>query len=344
MLDVATDAELGFSRPQRATLNGVDRKTFLKTAFGAGAGALVGPRASSPVLDHGDLAAAISGPTAHYRRMESAVSSGQLSPAVEAHLRLASGIVADKMRTSTGFAVLSEISGLAAWLAVDRSDNATARKRYTEAISHAEQANHPLLAAYMTASLGYFAVEAGSARQGLSLLDKATGQLDKNAPDSARAWLASLHAVGHAALGDRTGTLVSLRAAEKWTSRQKGEPQWPWVFPFDRAKAARYQAGALGRLGDLRAASASYEAAVPTLIAPKARALAQLDHAQTLARAGLIAEAVELVVEALVVGRDFESERIISRVRDFRSGLPARTVEAVGLDAALAAFYEQEAP
>lgn len=344
VLDVGTDAELGFRRARapRGNSRRVDRPTFLKTALGVGAGAMVSRHLPGPATSTDALAGAVSGPTAHYRRMEPAVSSDQLAPAVEAHLSLATDIVNAKMRTSTGFGVLAEIAGLAAWLAADRGDTASARKRYTEAVQHAERAYHPLLTSYMTASLGHFAVETGHPRQGVILLDRAAAQLDRSAPDTARAWLASLHAVAHAALGDRTATLASLRAAEKLTSRRRGEPQWPWVFTFDRAKAARYQAGALGRLGDLAAARSAFVAAEPALTAPKPRALAQVEKAHVLAGSGGVGEGCQLAAEALAIGRTYGSERITTRVRDFRARLPARTGEARELDDALDALYDGE--
>ncbi len=89
----------------------------------------------------------------HYRQMESAVASDRLSPAVDAHLSLAVGIVRDRLRTSDGFRMLSEVPGLAAWLAADRGDNAMARRRYVEAIGYTKRAHHPLLAAYMRPAL-----------------------------------------------------------------------------------------------------------------------------------------------------------------------------------------------
>jgi hypothetical protein len=140
VLGVATDAELGFRRPRRTTVEDVNRKTFLKATLGVGAGVLLVP-------SDANLIEILSGPTAYYRQMESAVPSDQLSPAVNAHLTLATGIVQDRLRTSDGFRMLSEIAGLAAWLAADRGDNATARRRYAEAIGHAERTHHPLLVA-----------------------------------------------------------------------------------------------------------------------------------------------------------------------------------------------------
>jgi transcriptional regulator with XRE-family HTH domain len=193
ILDVGTDRDLGFVRPSRGKPNDVDRKTFLKTALATSAGAVLGRYTPAVAADSADLIAAVSGPTAHYRRMEQAVSSDRLAPAVDAHLALATGLVRGQLRTASGFSVLAEVSGLAAWLAADRGDNAVARRRYANAINHAERADHPLLVSYMTASLGHFAVESGDPRQGIALLGRAATQLDASAPPSARAWLARAH-------------------------------------------------------------------------------------------------------------------------------------------------------
>lgn len=334
ILDVATDTELGFRRPSGVTVEDVNRKTFLKTTLGVGAGVLLAP-------SDANLTEILSGPTAHYRQMESAVASDRLSPAVDAHLNLAAGIVRERLRTSVGFRTLSEIAGLAAWLAADRGDNATARRRYTEAIGYAERAHHPLLAAYMTASLGHFAVETGDSHQGLSLLKRASQQLDASAPNTARAWLSSLLAVAYASTGNRKQTLAELRQAEGMVARQVGAPQWPWVFEFSSAKAARYRASALGRLGDLRAARTAYLAAGPALTTAKPRALAQVEHARVLARTGDVAGGCSLAAEALAVGRTYGSERITSRVREFRLSIAVHTTEARKLDDALATLYER---
>jgi len=313
----------------------VNRKTFLKATLGTGAGVLLAP-------SDANLIEILSGPTAYYRQMESAVPSDRLSPSVDAHLTLASGIVRHRLRTSDGFRMLSEVAGLAAWLAADRGDNAMARRRYTEAIGHAERTHHPLLAAYMTASLGHFAIEAGDINPGLILLRRASGQLDTDAPNTARAWLASLLAVAYASSGDRKRTLAELRRAEKLVARQPDEPQWPWVFTFCAAKAARYRASAFGRLGDLRAARTAFTDAGPALTAAKPRAMAQVEHARVLARTGDIAGGCALATEALSIARTYGSERITSRAREFRSSLPVRTVEARQLDEALSALYERE--
>jgi hypothetical protein len=340
VLKASSDAKLGFARSSGGNLEDVDRKTFLKTALGASAGVWMSQHVLASRDDPDGLALALSGLTAHYRRMEQAVSSSELAPAVEAHLRLASGVVRDSLPTATGYGVLSEVAGLSAWLAADRGDLGTARRRYAEAVHHAERTHHPLLISYMTASLGHFAVQSGDAQQGLRLLDRAASQLDSSAPDAARAWLASLHAVGYAGLGDVAATRAALTTAETLAARHRGEPRWPWVFVFDSAKAARYQASALGALGDARTARHAYEAAGIASLSPKPRALAQVEHAGALARAGMVGEGCALATEALATGHRYGSERVTAGVRDFRPALPS-TAEAADLDAALAALYEE---
>ncbi|GAB4588888.1 hypothetical protein [Nocardia sp. IFM 10818] len=339
VLNVATDAELGFAAPARAADDeSVNRKQFLSSALVVTTGAVL----SNAAPTESELIDTMAGPTGNYRRMESSVPSDRLAPVVDAHLNLVAGVVRDRLRTSSGFRALSEIAGLAAWLAADRGDDAAARRRYVEAIRHAERTHHPLLVSYMTASLGHYAVEMGDARAGLTLLRTAANQLGPDAPDSATAWLTSLLAVAYAATGDRANAHAAMRRADKLVDRQRGEPQWPWVFVFDAPKAARYQAAALARLGDHRAAHLAFVHAGSALTAAKPRALVQVEHAQVLARSGDIEAGCALAAAALTVGLSYHSERITRTARTFRAGLPARTVEARALDEALATLYGRD--
>ncbi|WP_198036925.1 hypothetical protein [Nocardia sp. BMG51109] len=338
VLNVTTDAELGFTKHRQSTDDDdVNRKQFLKTTFAASAAMLTNTAPSES-----DLLDTMAGPTTNYRRMESSVPSDRLWPAVEAHLSLVSGVVRDRLRTASGYRTLSEVAGLAAWLAADRGDDAAARQRYADAISYAERTHHPLLVSYMTASLGHYAVETGDGRAGLALLRTASAQMGQDAPDSAGAWLSSLLAVAYASTGNRKAALAALNHAEHLANRQRGEPQWPWVYAFDSAKAARYQASALGRLGDHRASRAAFTTAGQALGADKPRALAQVEHAHVLASSGDIGGGCALAAEALRVGLELRSERITRVARTFRSSLPSRTTEARQLDDALATLYRRD--
>jgi tetratricopeptide (TPR) repeat protein len=306
--------ELGLDHAGRATPDDVDRKAFLQAALGAGAGGLVARR--FPDHDATDLVAAVAGPTAHYGRLGDSVSPVELSPAVEAHLRLAMSVVHGVLPTRDGYAVLSEAAVLAAWMARERDDPGTARRHYGEAVGCAERADYLPLTAFMRQSRGTFAVEHGDPQRGLALLQQARQDLEgTDAPDAARAHVASWLALAHAELGDRQAALGELRGAESLIDSNRGEPVWPWVLGFTAAKAARYQASAFAKLADLTAARSALAAAAPALASPRPFAQAQVDHARALTRAGQLDEARARAADALEVGRRYGFERIVQQVR-----------------------------
>lgn len=331
----STEAELGFDHASRATPEDVDRKAFLQTAFGVGAGAMIARR--FPDHDSTDLVAAIAGPSAHYRRLSESVSTVELTPAVEAHLRLASSVVTKVLPTREGFAALSEAGLLAAWVARERDDSGTVRRHFAEAMRHSERAQSPALTALLNLGRGTFAVESGDPRRGSLLIQQAQGQLEgTGAPDVAHAHLAACNAVALAEMGDRPAALAEMRRSDSLAATGRGEPQWPWIFAFDGAKSARYQATTLAKLDDLRAAQAAFAYAAPNAMAPSPRAMAQVDQARALAHAGRVDEACALAMEALIVGQRYGFERIVKRVRALRAELPPVTREAAALDEALA--------
>lgn len=345
VLNVDSDLELGFKRrDDGCTTENVDRRTYLGTTLGLGVGvALARSRRAEAAGEHGDeLVASIAAPTESYRRMEASVSSQYLAPAAEGHLRLVKQVVRDKLHDARGFAALSEVAGFSAWLAADRGDTATARARYQESIRFAESARNPLLVSYMIGSLGHFAVEIGDPHQGALLLDKAARQLDNRSPAAARAWLASLRAVAFGALRDRRAMTESLATAERLADRRPGEAQWPWVFAFTSAKVARYQSSALVKFGDLAAARNVYATAIPAMTAPKQQSLAKIEYALLLAGTGHQDEAARLGVEALRVGKQYGSERIVSNVRTLRAKLPQHSREVEDLDQMLITLYDED--
>ncbi|GGI76774.1 hypothetical protein GCM10011581_12360 [Saccharopolyspora subtropica] len=110
ILGADTDAALGFRRPRRGRSEDVDRKTFIKALGGSVAGALVARQAPGEFAHADELVATVAGPIEHYRRMESSMPTPDLTPAVEEHLTLATKVVTGPLRTTRGYAALSEIA------------------------------------------------------------------------------------------------------------------------------------------------------------------------------------------------------------------------------------------
>lgn len=131
-----------------------------------------------------------------------------------------------------------------------------------------------------------------------------------------------------------------IAGAERLADRRPGDAQWPWVFAFASAKAARYESSAWR--GDLSAARSVYTAAIPSMTTPKPQALAKIEYAQLLAHTGHHDEAATLGGEALRVGKQHGSERIISNIRNLRSKIPAQCEEVEDLDHMLITLYDED--
>ncbi|MEV8632158.1 hypothetical protein AB0395_10925 [Streptosporangium sp. NPDC051023] len=218
-------------------------------------------------------------------------------------------------------AVMSEAAGFAAWVHADMHDAGTSRTYYRLAVDSARQAEHSLLAAYMIGSLAAFEIDAGDPVLALELLAQARKELGERPPATARAWLFSIEALGHASARDASAALVALRQAESavMASERAVAPPWPWVFPFDHAKLAGYRALVMVRLGRSDEAVAAFaESLSSAQPAVKQRGVLMTEIATAKAMSGDHDEAFQLVSDAFTVGTTYGSERIIQRVRRFR--------------------------
>jgi len=180
----------------------------------------------------------------------------------------------------------------------------------------------------MLGSLAVFEIDNGDPVTGLRLAARAREQCGGPLHPTPEAWLAALHALGHAAGGDPKAADAALALAEAAVDAPGGQdsPPWPWLFPFDHAKLAGYRALAcvrLGRAGQALAAFAQSLSAVQP--APKQRAVLMLEvataarqQATTAHDTARIDEAFALAAEGLAAGRRYGSERALERSRQFR--------------------------
>jgi hypothetical protein len=280
-----------------------------------------------------------------YRQLEQHTPARSLAKPVAAHLALA----CDLARRSEGqqharlSAAVAEIAGLAAWLHADLAEPAQARGFYKMSITAAQRARHPLLAIYMQGSYGQYATTAGDAIQGLRLIRDASARLPRRAPNTARAWLASLEAVALGYLGDRSA-LKTLGDAERYADTAGGEPVWPWVFQFDSSKIASYRAITASRLGLPSLASQAFDIASTSARSPKQAAVVAVEQARALVAGGQLEQACALAVAAYDVGGTYDSERVRHAVRAFRSNLGHQAPQRITgeLDARLHSAYATE--
>ncbi|MFG2370830.1 helix-turn-helix domain-containing protein [Streptomyces sp. NPDC048504] len=327
---------LADSHPQAHAKDGsdVDRRQFLGGAVAVATAPALAALPDAPDTT-GGRAAALRLSTSAYRRLDGSTPSRDLEESVRTHMRLIQSITRDaspEQRPRLA-AVGSEAASLAGWLAWDMGDNGSARTWYGAAIKAAKAAGNPLLTAYQTGSLAQFEAHAGNGVQALNLAAKARRALGDRQPPVADAWLSSVEALAHAAVGDRRRADRSLTASRAAVAALDGQepPPWPWVFTFTETKVAAARVACGSRLGladwvlseDTEALATGHE---------KQRALLVLDIASGHLAGGRVEAAFALASRALNTGLKYRSGRIVERARTMRRTLTTTTPPKVVRD------------
>jgi transcriptional regulator with XRE-family HTH domain len=262
---------------------------------------------------------AIRSVTEQYRLLEATTPSAELQAPVLAHLQLAANRL-DADPSAQLAAAASEAAGFAGWLAVDRGDHRQARRHYQQAVDHADRSGSGVLAAYMLGSMSLWAADLGLASEALSLIGRAHRRLPDRVPPTVAAWTAAVEAVAHAARHDAQAALAALGRAEAST-REDAEPLWPWVYPFTNTRLASYRGGCATRLNLHALAVPALQQALagfgPT--ATKAKALTLTDLAASYLAAADVEQACARAGEALEIGVEQRSQRIVGRVLAVRA-------------------------
>jgi len=295
-----------------------NRRQFLAGITGVSGLALIGTVEGDVPVETHDEERLLTIPSATYRRLERRLPSRSLIAPVSAHLALVRQLATrsghSPAHTRRVFALLSETAGLAAWLHVDMDDRANARRHYQLAIRAAGRSGHPLLPAYMAASMGQFAADCGDATESVRIVSDARELLPRSAPTIAGIWMDAVESLALAQIGDRNALTILDRAELRLSRASNDEPVWPWIFRFDERKIAGFRAQVAAKLGRIRVAERALHVAQDPQQAPKPRAVVDVLRAELLARSGHFEEACRVAGEAFDVGRCYGSERVIRAV------------------------------
>ncbi|MFJ7204779.1 helix-turn-helix domain-containing protein [Streptomyces sp. NPDC098789] len=310
----------------------VDRRQFMGGTAAAAAAPIL-----SALPDPGEgtgQAATLRLGTASYRRLDASTPSRELTEVVQAHLRLVQTVsraTGDDRQRARLAAVASEAASLVGWLSWDMGDHGSARSWYASAVRAARAAGEPLLAAYQAGSMAQFEADAGNGDQALAWTSKARTYLAAGGPLIADAWLLSVEAVAHAAVGNERATDKALTASRTSVSRLRAEDPapWPWVFHFSEAKVAAARVNCGARLG-LSGWVLDADTTVLATGHAKQRALLLLDIAAGHLAAGRVEAAFALASRALDAGVQYRSGRIVDRARavrrSYRTASPPKVV------------------
>lgn len=327
-LDIAP-VMLGLAeQPHRDSEPPVNRRELL---FGAAAAVVASAALPSTVLGEEESASAVHAITTAQRRLDGNTPSTELAQPVLAHMHMATRLQAqtwDPANKQALAAAVSEIAGFAAWLHWDMHDLGSARRHYRTAVDHAQRAGDPLLTTYMLGSLASFVVHEGDAGEGLALIRHASKTSAQQRPATADAWLAATEAVAHATAGHDTEAWRALDRAETAVGRIATEehPPWPWVFRFDTRKVTSHRLTCAVRLRRPDVAYSAVEHLSQTTTGHrKQSALVLLDLASAHVQTHEVDEALRVARAAVDLAATTQSERVLSRARQFRRTLPAQS-------------------
>ncbi|MGH2770417.1 MAG: helix-turn-helix domain-containing protein, partial [Actinomycetota bacterium] len=300
----------------------------------AGIAAMLSPprlrslEAAEPALSvHTSIIESVKAIATQYRQLWATTPPAQLTSQVSGHLRLVSWLLdstGSRSERSRLAAAGAEAALMLAWLASDMSDHTITRNHYQAAIEYAEQAGDDLLQAYIVGEMGFWAAGIEEGEEAVLLTERAESLLPENSPPAGRVVIASSKGVAYAMISHPQAALEAFGQAERALQAQRdGEATLPWVFPGDHGRIARFRGMAAIRLGRPREGLAALEEGLEILgSAPtkrRARILTELARGHVLAAD--IDRACSLAAEALGLGTQLGSPRMVRYVREVRAQL-----------------------
>jgi tetratricopeptide (TPR) repeat protein len=222
--------------------------------------------------------------------------------------------------------------------AYDTGDHTNGSRHYQLVMLYAEQSNNDHLRAHLMAQMSLWAGLFGDGERALRLIAQAMSLVPSSGLPTARAWLGAREAAAYSRIGDKRAALEAVSRSEAAAEQARpGEEPWPWVFPFDDARIGMYRGTIATILKLPKVALPALEqgmdgleprAAQPHEISqrsaeegPKLRALVLCDLAESYVASGEIEEACKLIAEALPIGTQMGSARVLRRFGEIRQEL-----------------------
>lgn len=148
--------------------------------------------------------------------------------------------------------LLSELSALAGWGALDRYAIVQAWEHHEHAKQAARDADAPERLAHAAAQQAFILSDIGNVSAAVNQLTQARSLVKRTAPRLLRAWLAAAHGEGAATAGYRDDALRAFDAAEDLLPTDAFDPALPFLF-LERPHLERWRGHALAILGDAEA-------------------------------------------------------------------------------------------
>lgn len=254
VLGVKTDGALGFRRPHHSpvvtTVTDMDRREFLRAAFGTADAVVVGhPFAELAAPTEATRVPAVIGAAdiqgvrdiaGLFSTWDHTYGSGLVREAINSQLRYSVELLAARcpQRLHTDlYSAVGFLGHVAASMAFDAYAHEDAKRMFRMALACAEEVGDWHLRAKVLSTMARQAIWCGDPDTGLTLVELALVRADRLTP-AERAMLLAARARALAKLGRTQETLHTIGMADEEFSRLKTGEEWPWMRYYDAAQHA----------------------------------------------------------------------------------------------------------
>ncbi len=298
----------------------VNRLEFLVSTFGAGAGALVGPKSTeAPRLGREDVTTWAHTLSQLYELDNQYGGGGVYELALRALKRLRRLLHQGSYGPSTGEALhtlAKELTGHVGWLAFECGWPAEARYWWLEAAHTARlnDDNRQLVATLR--SMSHQASELGRAKEAIELAQAAQQAAKPWGTPRLQSLLLAREARGQAQTGDGRATWQAFHHAHTLLGSGRHDEDPYWLAFWDEADLAACEMRAALHLGELAIAERSSRTALATVRPeyPRNRASYLVSRTLVLVRQRSIEEAVTTATQAVVATSEISSSRVTARI------------------------------
>lgn len=310
-------------RRVREVTGPVRRRDLARLAVDVGRRVSAGQNAGQSPSESGSVAE-VRAIAASLRELEGRVGPVHVARSVATHLRFVEELSADATSADCRelTRVASETAELAGWLAFDTGDLTDSERHYRHALTLAQNASDPALAAWAMGNLGRAMTSAGRGQEALNLFESAQRLATGIRAPRLASWLSAAKAWDHASLGERQQCSEALEAAARHLE-EPDDNSFPWLGFYGYSQLDKWTGRCQLMFGQDGFAARSFRTSLrllpSCLVRERAATLADLADAYT--HVGDVDSACECLHDAHALSAPTGSIRIEGRIRQVRLSL-----------------------
>jgi tetratricopeptide (TPR) repeat protein len=223
------------------------------------------------------------------------------------------------------FSAAAEVAQLLGWSAYDAGRHGAAQRYYTQGLRLTQEAEDPVLGAYLLSDLSHQANYLGRFSEALQFARAAQTSAAGKASHTVNAMFLSMEARALASSGDSRACMQALRRAEDAFNQRDASKDPTWISYFDELELAGEAAHCFRDLGHPRETQLfAAQAMDPIATPPRTQAFISMVTAAGAFKAGNLDEALSLATAAIDLTGSLESSRYVRYLTDFHQSVTQR--------------------